>query len=220
MKTKAGSFTTALLLLAVSASGAQNIPSSSCVFDGFSGDFILAKVATSHPVTGYFGCAKGKDCLSTSLPPGTPVEVYRVKGDWTCGYSSDSKGAAPKWIKSTNLRPVRFDSNPPLKAWTGTWKGGEDRVVIRLAREPGALHLSGHADWEGAHDVVHYGDFAGEAIPKGNRLRFVEDDSNSYSCTVDLTLFDSYLIAEDNGHCGGMNVRFSGIWRRMSQSHR
>ena len=39
---------------------------------------------------------------------------------------------------------------------------------------------------------------------------FVTDDA----CTVTLRLLGPYLVASDNGGCGGMNVHFTGVYRR------
>ena len=103
-------------------------------------------------------------------------------------------------LGSTDIRPIGFDAQPPLSAWAGTWTGGEDRVTIRLSNTPGQLELKGAASWHSANDVVHLGSFAGAAAPAGNRLHFF--DGSTESC------------ASDNSKCGGMNVRFGGIWKR------
>ena len=39
-----------------------------------------------------------------------------------------------------------------------------------------------------------------------NHLDFVE--SGPGSCTIELTLLDRYVLAEDNSACGGLNARF------------
>jgi hypothetical protein len=101
-----------------------------------------------------------------------------------------------------------------LKAWLGTWKGGEDRVVIGLSKVPGKLSLKGTAHWHGARGVVHYGEFSGQVEPDGNHLHFAEGRPFAWGCVVDLTLFGEYIVADDNQGCGGMNVRFIGIWKR------
>jgi hypothetical protein len=59
---------------------------------------------------------------------------------------------------------------------------------------------------------VHTGEFAGEAASVGNHLHFMEGSADS--CTVDLTLYGEFILAVDNDRCGGMNVRFSGTWKR------
>ncbi|MCA1633634.1 MAG: hypothetical protein LC802_07935 [Acidobacteria bacterium] len=48
-----------------------------------------------------------------------------------------------------------------------------------------------------------------KARPAGNVLTVEED-----SCRVTLRLVGDYLVASDNSECGGMNVRFDGVYRR------
>jgi hypothetical protein len=202
----------AIWAIAVSWSAAQDRPKTLCGFDGFSANPILAEVATAKSTVAYYGCSSGQDCLPTKLAPGDPVVVYQAAPDWTCGYLSQSKGAGPGWVRSKDIRLLSFDAAPPLDAWLGTWANGEDRIHIQTSKTPGKVELQAEAVWRGRKDVVHTGDFAGEASPAGNHLHFVE--SGADSCTVDLTLIGKYLVANDNNLCGGENVRFWGIWKR------
>jgi len=34
-------------------------------------------------------------------------------------------------------------------------------------------------------------------------------------CKATLVLLPPFLVASDNGGCGGMNVRFDGVYRRQ-----
>ena len=107
---------------------------------------------------------------------------------------------------------MQADPNPPLSAWTGKWKYGENNIAIQPAKQPDKLELSGDAVWHGSGDVVHTGDFQGEAAPAGNKLHFA--DRNADSCAIDFRLLGTYMVADDNEKCGGINVRFSGLWRK------
>lgn len=176
-----------VLLLAAAGMAAEDGPGKPCSYDGFGTNPKLAEVA------------------------GDPMLVYRMEGEWTCGYLSKRDGAGPAWVRSADVRLVQVDTNPPLAAWAGTWKGGEDHVTIRLSKTAGKLMLKGDAVWQGRAGSVHTGDFEGEAIPQGNRLHFA--DGGAESCTIDMTLVGGYIVAEDNNKCGGMNVRFQGIWK-------
>jgi hypothetical protein len=198
--------------IAVPWSAAQDRPTTLCAFDGFSANPMLAEIATAKSTVGYIGCSSGRDCLSIKLQPGDPLVAYHAGGDWTCGYLSQIKGAGPGWVRSKDIRPVSFDAAPPLDAWLGAWANGEDRIRIQSSRAAGKVELQGEAIWHGGRGVVHTGDFAGDAAPVGNHLHFVESDTDS--CTVDLTLIGKYLVASDNDRCGGENVRFWGIWKR------
>jgi hypothetical protein len=175
----------AIGILTISAARGQDHPRTPCTFYGFSADPKLAEVA------------------------GDPMLVFREEGDWTCGYLSNRAGSSPGWVRSGDLRKIESDPSPPLRAWFGTWTYGEERIAIQASRTQGMLALSGKAAWHGLGDIVHYGQFTGEAAPRGSHLHFMDG-----GCTVDLTLIGKYVVATDNQMCGGANVRFLGIMIR------
>jgi hypothetical protein len=179
------------LILAVTTSVAagQTPPRTPCDFDGFDTNSKLAE----------------------NLKTGDPVVVNRVEGDWTCGYLVGRKGSGQGWVRSRDIRLVDSDPNPPLTAWTGTWVQQENRIRIQNSNIPGKLSLEGEAYWHGFGDNVHSGEFSGEATPTGNKLHFTDGDD---SCTIDLALSGKYILANDNNTCGGLNVRFWGVWKR------
>jgi len=181
-----------------------------CGFDGFGGNAKLAEVATQ--TVGYFGCAPARHCVPTKLATGDAMVVYRVDGDWTCGYLLQRDGAGPGWAKSRDIREIRADPAPPLNAWSGAWVNGYGRIVVAASNPPGKLHLEGTAEWHGKGDVVHTGSFSGDAAPDGNHVHIAEGGADS--CAVDLTLIGKYMVGDDNNKCGGMNVRFWGVWKR------
>jgi len=197
------------VVLAVAASG-QERPQKPCGFEGFSAEGKLAEVI--RPTTGYWGCESPKSCMPTKLAAGDVVMPYHTDGDWTCSYIQQRSGAGPGWVKAVDLREVHADLAPPLVSWFGTWTNGLGRIRIAPSEAAGRLHLTAENEWHGVGDVVHTGDFEGDASPSGNRLHFVE--SGPDSCTVDFTLIGRYLVVSDNQLCGGMNVRFWGVWRR------
>ncbi len=192
------------------AAAAQERPQKLCSFDGFSADPKLAEVTKA--TVGYFGCTLGKDCLPMKLGLGEVVIPHYTDGDWTCAHIEQPAGSGPGWVRSRDIREIRADAAPPLDAWLGMWVNGRDRMVIVRSKVSGELHLEGSAEWRGVGAVVHTGNFEGEATPAGNHLHFVE--GNADSCTIDLTLIATYLVANDNDKCGGMNVRFWGVWKR------
>jgi len=171
-----------------------------CDFDGFDTNSKLAEVKTA--TTGYY------QSIPMKLKPGDTVVVNRVDGDWTCGYLTARRGAAQGWIRSADIRPVNFDQNPPLSAWVGNWSQAENRIRIQPSKTSGKLDLEGEAYWHGIGDNVHTGEFSSEAAPAGSKLH-VEDDP----CRIDLALIGKYILANDNNMCGGMNVRFWGVWK-------
>lgn len=193
-------------LTAVSIATGQSVPKSSCDFDGFD---INAKPAEAKAATtAYFGCGTGK-CLPMHLKPSDPVVISRAEGDWTCGYLVQRDGSAQGWVRSGDIRPVEFNPAPAPTAWVGTWIQDENRIRVQLSKTAGKLVLQGKAYWHGTAHTLHTGEFSAETAPAGNKLHV--DDSG---CKIDLALMGNYLLANDNNECGGMNVRFWGLWRR------
>jgi hypothetical protein len=194
--------------------GAQNKPAEACRFpdDGWATPpgqkLLIAEVAPRATLLAF--CESEKGCVASSAAPRAPVLIYRESGDWTCGYFWAYGG--PAWIRSDELRVVPYNPRPSLKAWEGIWAGGGDRVSLQAGEEPGTLRLKGSARWQGAGDNAHFGDAKGTATPDSNRLHFAEGGPDS--CIIDLTLLGRYIVASDNDRCGGMNVRFEGIWKR------
>lgn len=58
---------------------------------------------------------------------------------------------------------------------------------------------------------------SGEAAPKGDQAVFVDAEDE---CHVSLTLLPPFLLARDNNRCGGMNVRFDGVYMRAGKAKR
>ncbi|HEX5227354.1 MAG TPA: hypothetical protein VFW44_06570 [Bryobacteraceae bacterium] len=159
------------------------------------------------PTTGYYGCETGK-CLPMALKPGDPVVIGRQEGAWTCGYLVAPKGSAQGWVQTSSLQPIGADPNPPLSAWIGTWIQDKNHLTIKTSQTK--LAIEGEAYWFGSQHVQHTGEISGEATAAGNRLHY-EDGV----CNVDFALIGKYLLANDNNMCGGVNVRFWGVWKRV-----
>ena len=180
------------MLLAALYLAAQERPGDLCEFDGFDVKIVLGE-----------------------LRPSEAILVYRTKGEWTCGYVSKRNGAGPEWVRSRDVHLLSIDTNPPAAAWIGTWVNGLSKITIRTSKNAGKLSVEGSGIWKGLGGVVHTGDFEGDAAPMGNRLHLA--DGGAESCRVDLTLAGRYIVADDNSQCGGMNVRFWGIWRKEAK---
>jgi hypothetical protein len=188
---------------------AQEHPRRDCEFNGFSATPKLAVTVISS--VGFYGCTAKPGCLSMKLEKGQPVVLFRRSADWICGYVENKDGAAPAWVAAGDVSELQPDPNPPVTAWLGNWKNGSNRIEIRPTNQHSKLVLTGHATWHGAGDVEHDGDVEGEVTPNGNHIHYSEGPD---ACTIDSTLFGNYFVADDNNRCGGMNVRFWGIWRR------
>jgi hypothetical protein len=158
--------------------------------------------------TAYYACGTGK-CLPMRLRSTDPVVITQTEGDWTCAYLVARDGAAQGWVRSGDLRAIPSDLNPPLAAFIGTWLQDSNRIRIRASKTVGALELTGEASWHGPRGSVNTGEVSAIAAPQENKLH-IQDGA----CTIDLALSGSFLLANDNNMCGGLNVRFWGIWKR------
>lgn len=144
------------------------------------------------------------------LRAGVPAVVYHTDGAWTCaGFEN-----GPQWVRSTELRSVAPDTTPRPAAWIGRWTLPAGTATIR-AKSGDTLEIEGHARWFGPAGVTHSGSIGALAVLSRNRLHFVEG-----GCVLDLALVGKYIVAGDNQQCGGMNVRFWGIWRRSDSEVR
>ena len=105
---------------------------------------------------------------------------------------------------------IGIDNYMPL----ADWRDGDDHLVIGV--RGGQLHVEGDAYWPSANptpEVRPYGPNMGQvealAAPTGNTVVF-----HDATCTLRAHLLGDYLIVADNSECGGMNVRFNGVYRR------
>lgn len=120
---------------------------------------------------------------------------------------------------------------PDVQDWFGTWHRSAEAEIWINRYIPGKLKIGGWATY-GALDpervkrgAVNIGDL--DAIidnPKGNMIAIGEgydgtkpfgDDRSE--CRARLRLFGPYLVVEDNGGCGGNNVRFTGVYMRLNK---
>ena len=139
-----------------------------------------------------------------ALRAGVPAVVYHVDGAWTCaGFQS-----GPRWVRSAELRGLTPDTTPRPAAWVGRWTLPAGAGTIWRGSGD-TLRIEGHAWWLGARGVSHSGSIKALAVLSRNRVHFVDN-----MCELDLALVGEYIVAGDNERCGGMNVRFWGIWRR------
>ncbi len=103
----------------------------------------------------------------------------------------------------------------PHSAWIGTWRDGDDEITLRAAGA--ALAVTGYAFWPSAapseyQPSPHVGEVSETARPVSNTVVFAGKCVNN--CLVLLTLLPPYLLARDNRQCGGMNVSFTGVYRK------
>lgn len=155
-------------------------------------------------------------------------KTYIIKGDkilvselgdanWACVWYFGKKHEFVGLMNKKNLTKIQTQI-PSIKDWVGTWRpaAGSNEIIIKALAD-GKLSVSGNAVWHGGrisndYEVTHVGEFSGEAHPKGNRLIVQSDE---YDCVVKFQLVQGNLAVTDNGNCGGANVRFDDVYRRV-----
>jgi hypothetical protein len=148
---------------------------------------------------------------------GDELLTGRSHGPYVCAFYANRVGGSAGWVPSSRLTALPVDVAPPLSAWTGHWANGDD--TIDLTAKAGALVADGEAYWPSANPPLserpggpNTGELSGTARPKGNHVVFADPDPTL--CSATLTLVGGLLVVADNNACGGMNVSFSGVYRR------
>jgi hypothetical protein len=162
------------------------------------------------------GCpAKGEPaCRQRSyVVNGDTVVTGRDLGRYRCAFFPNKVGGSAGWVDRSKLQPLPV-AVPTLQDWVGHWKDGDNG--LRITVQGGQLHVDGDAYWPSANPTPEqrpYGPNMGQvearATPRGADVEFVED-----TCRVRVHSLGEVLIVADNSECGGMNVRFNGVYRR------
>lgn len=161
-----------------------------------------------------YSCPESDECkTSDQIKKNTELLVGKNYHDYTCVYSKD---VGMGWVK---IEDVKIDSNQAdiiLKDWVGDWGinwGGGAFEKINISLSGNILSAYGEAVY--VSDTQHnFGEFSATTTPDGSVAVFKQGDS-SYTCIVTTKRVGKYLLVADNGECGGMNVRFSGLYSRI-----
>jgi hypothetical protein len=162
------------------------------------------------------GCPwRGSGCRTRSyVVPGDLVIINRTREGYVCAFYPSASGGTAGWIASRNVELLPNPINPPLASWQGDWtSNGVSDITIRL--DGGALRVTGESFWPGPEPSEMYpsipiGELDGTIEPAGRRAHYSDDNL----CEIDFTLLGDFLIAGDDRQCGGVNVSFSGVYRR------
>lgn len=227
-----------VLVLAPSALHAEVTPG-----DCFSGITLSEAVTRLATVTGqgprvFFrrnamdakGCpANTSGCQSKSyVVPNDEVFLGRQEGAFVCASFVSAKGRETAgWLRMEDVSP-RAVPAAALQDWPGTWTDIEKKIIITRGKAAGTLAVAGEATFGGSDPVrvrngsVSSGEIRGDAPLKDGMLAFTmgEDrtlgfgEGDEFDCRARFLRLGAYLVVEDNGQCGGINVRFTGLYRR------
>ncbi len=165
-----------------------------------------------------------------------PVVVSATAGDYVCVTFT---GPVPKAVSTSGFLPRAQLGAPPPEtplnssaAWAGAWRSGDEQTITIKPKPDGRIAIEGEASW-GSHDPdrvkrggVNVGDIEAEVSVADGVAAFANDydgttkpfafkrADNSDVCRVKLWRLGPYLVASDNLRCGGMNVTFTGVYRK------
>ena len=159
-------------------------------------------------------------------PDDKPCELrqkaYLVTGDvvfagppnrgFRCSYYGSSSGKiVAGFIPIDNLAPLTENNGLSIEFVIGTWKYEDDSIDIKTAGD-GRVSGDGQAYYRTA-ETENDGAFSAQArLTAGQKELVFREGNDQASCVVTLRRRGPYLIASDNGNCGGMNVSFNGIY--------
>ena len=215
--------TSPFILLIVIAAGASAQPEETCVsYDPRYEEAPLMQVKA--------GVAQGKVHFQRRAEPCPPnpescpslQKAYLVPGDvvlagsvvhgFRCAYYGTAKGdIAAGFLPANLLEPARNDGDLDSAFLSGTWTMlGQNPITFTAAGEK-AVQATGMASWQGRPGVVHSGSFSARARLQGDSAEF-RDSAVGGTCEIKIRRRGPYLLVSDNNQCGGMNVRFQGIY--------
>ncbi len=182
-------------------------------------EFKLARVTGKRRSKAYFhgdgdDCPGGKNCRKKSyVISGDQLIVSRKYGNKVCSWFQPKKGdETVGWILTDRLDVYSPNEKPLLNKWLGKWASNGDSLNITRSKKAGVLKIKGNAFWRGLGDNIHIGEVDNVGIPSGNFLEV--GGKEEYDCHVKMQLVGDLLVVSDNMKCGGVNVTFSGVYRK------
>ena len=149
-----------------------------------------------------------------------------IRGAYTCsGFVGGKQSSTAGWLPTALLAPSPESEQFPTD-WTGHWVAPDQDVTIALGRGE-ELTVKGFATWGDTparrrRGGVHTGEVTATRRPEKGVLAFTADDDRTlpyeagdeFTCRVRVVRRGPYLVVRDNKACGGLNVSFSGVYRR------
>jgi hypothetical protein len=227
----------AFLVLAVAGRAAAEEGPGDCLGIGFevAHPITIAKIIADRPQVHFIksaaddsSCPADREaCLAPSyLIPGDLVLVGKTHGAYSCVSYQSAADRTQRWtvgwLPSATMTPIMRASAPAPADWIGRWIHAGGEITISKGRR-GNLRIRGEAVYPAAQNV-HSGVIRAEATPAHGVLQFADDGSVPFGrasaeagdCLVRMQRIAALLVVEDNSHCGGVLVTFTGFYRRKS----
>jgi hypothetical protein len=117
-------------------------------------------------------------------------------------------------MDAARLRPIAINPNPALSEWIGSWSD-EGNPRIRFARRGDGLTVDGEAYWPSPNPSPRQFPGGPNVGSVSEPVRVSGNTARAAECNITFTLLGDMLVAEDpDRSCGGMNVSFTGVYRR------
>ncbi|MFT2721820.1 hypothetical protein ACMT4L_17655 [Deinococcus sp. A31D244] len=128
-----------------------------------------------------------------------------------CSYLLPS-GGLPDQVMRGFLPDTQVEALPAPADLHGTWARDANAGLTVRQAVSGALTLNGSATHAGADGSVNMGNLNGPLRRQEGAWPLAYSDGG---CSVRLRPVGPWLLATDNGQCGGLNVRFDGLYQRV-----
>jgi hypothetical protein len=160
------------------------------------------------------------------LVPGDLLLVGKTRGAYSCVSYQSAADRTQRWtvgwLPSASLTPVQPARAPQMADWIGRWIHAGGTITISRGRR-GSLRIRGEHVYPAAQNV-HSGVIGANAKPAHGLIQFADDGTTSFAaasaeagnCLVRMQRIAEFLVVEDNNHCGGSMVTFTGFYRRKS----
>jgi len=184
------------------------------------------------------GCpSPGAACATRAfVVGGDAVVVSATAGEYACAtFTAPGRKAVSTSGFLPRAQLVAPSTEAPVDAptaWAGTWWSGDEQTITIRPKPDGRLVIKGVAT-SGGHDpervkrgAVNAGNLSAEVSITDGVAAFTDDGEgatkpfdlklpdDSGLCRVKLRRLGPYLVAADNLGCGGMNVTFTGVYRK------
>ena len=166
-------------------------------------------------------CSNDKPCASRQksfLVSGDVVFAGPPDKGFRCAYYGSAKGKIiAGFVPVENLESFTEDDALSLDFISGDWNYEDDSIDIK----PGSgnqVSADGQAYYK-TDLTVNEGSLSATAIlTAGQKSLTFKEGNDETSCVVVLHRRGPYLVASDNGNCGGLNVSFSGIYTKARKA--
>lgn len=212
-----------LLLFAVSSPAAAAIDDGFCrngifgVENPSVGLAVIAGKGRAHFLEDMNGCPNGESrCRQNSyVIPGDTVITGRSQGRYVCVFFPNKRGGGAGWMESVRLRPLPVSQNPPIREWVGQWSDlGNPEVRFYVRRRK--LMVEGDSYWPSPNPPLSERPGGPNVGNISEPVRVTGNRAHATDCNISFTLLGNWLVAADpDMQCGGMNVSFTGVYRRI-----